>query len=663
MADTLESLEIEVKHSASGADAEINKLADSIRGLSASLNGVPSKLRKLVEVMNAVKGNMNVTINDNSTSQTAGTINNIQQAAQRAGKATQEASKGIKALHKEASKSKTPLDNLVSSLKRIAFYRMIRSVIKAITQALQEGLQNAYAFSQGITTEGHRFSSALDSMSSSGLKMKNQLGSAFIALLTAIAPIVNTIISLITRLADALSQFFSVFTGGTYLKAVDVPAKWADGATGAAKAAKEWKNQLLGFDEINRLEAPSDNGGGGGASAIDPSAMFVDTPIDGIFAKIRDKWLELVNELDFEPLKRAWGELEAVVSRFAEIVERRIGFVWETYLKPLAHWTIEKGLPLVIEDLAKAFGLVLDVLEDLEPFINLFEEKVVVPMMNWDLARIEEGLKALGEIIDKVNGLVNGDISFDEFFDGLGEDLLKLTGWLNPIQAIANAISDWVSKKLSGLVDGMKEQLGFSKQAWDEYVESLSGNWENIRASAVEKWGEISSTLSQKWNEIRDGFKKTWDDIVNWLHGAWDKLETWWSGRSLPSWHISLPHISIDWQEAGELAKFFGFTRVPSLRVDWYATGGFPEDGLFMANHGELVGKFSNGRTAVANNEQIVEGIKQGVIEAILTAGNVDNGGNHTTIIDINGREFFRATYNDQKAVAKERGISLIANG
>ena len=72
---------------------------------------------------------------------------------------------------------------------------------------------------------------------------------------------------------------------------------------------------------------------------------------------------------------------------------------------------------------------------------------------------------------------------------------------------------------------------------------------------------------------------------------------------------------------------------------------------------------FSNGRTAVANNEQIVEGIKQGVIEAILTAGNVDNGGNHTVTIDINGREFFRATYNDQKAVAKERGISLIANG
>ena len=36
-----------------------------------------------------------------------------------------------------------------------------------------------------------------------------------------------------------------------------------------------------------------------------------------------------------------------------------------------------------------------------------------------------------------------------------------------------------------------------------------------------------------------------------------------------------------------------------------------------MANHNELVGQFSNGKTAVANNEQIVSGIKLGVREAV----------------------------------------------
>lgn len=51
-----------------------------------------------------------------------------------------------------------------------------------------------------------------------------------------------------------------------------------------------------------------------------------------------------------------------------------------------------------------------------------------------------------------------------------------------------------------------------------------------------------------------------------------------------------------------------------------YTGGGFPEDGVFMANHEEMVGRFSNGRTAVANNDQIVDGISRGVYEAMIKA-------------------------------------------
>lgn len=57
-------------------------------------------------------------------------------------------------------------------------------------------------------------------------------------------------------------------------------------------------------------------------------------------------------------------------------------------------------------------------------------------------------------------------------------------------------------------------------------------------------------------------------------------------------------------QKAGEIKAF--------------ATGGFPEDGLFFANHNELVGKFSNGNTAVANNEQILTGIENATARGIL---------------------------------------------
>lgn len=73
------------------------------------------------------------------------------------------------------------------------------------------------------------------------------------------------------------------------------------------------------------------------------------------------------------------------------------------------------------------------------------------------------------------------------------------------------------------------------------------------------------------------------------------------------------------------------------LGLSTYATGGFPEDGLFFANHSELVGKFSNGKTAVANNEQIVEGIKRGVSEAMSESGGSDGGTWVIQIVDTDG--------------------------
>lgn len=50
-----------------------------------------------------------------------------------------------------------------------------------------------------------------------------------------------------------------------------------------------------------------------------------------------------------------------------------------------------------------------------------------------------------------------------------------------------------------------------------------------------------------------------------------------------------------------------------TVNIGAYATGGFPEDGWFRASHGEMIGQFDNGQSVVANNNQIVTGISQGV--------------------------------------------------
>lgn len=55
-------------------------------------------------------------------------------------------------------------------------------------------------------------------------------------------------------------------------------------------------------------------------------------------------------------------------------------------------------------------------------------------------------------------------------------------------------------------------------------------------------------------------------------------------------------------------------------KLPTYSTGGFPEDGLFIANHGELVGKFNNGKTAVANNDQITTAFAQAITNTLAPA-------------------------------------------
>ena len=222
MADTLESLELEVKFKSSAAAAEIRKVANSINKLSTAAKG-----------------------------------------------------------------AKTPMQKLTSSIGRIAFYRAIRSAIKAVTQAFQEGFEAAYQFSSGIAGEGNRFAKAVDNVKSAASSMRGQLGSAFISLYAAVAPIIIAIINLITQLADKISQLFSAFTGRTYLKAQATASGLADSMAGGAKAAKEWKNQLMGFDEINKLEAPGDTGGGGSGGAGSPFS-FEDTPLEDWAMKIHD---------------------------------------------------------------------------------------------------------------------------------------------------------------------------------------------------------------------------------------------------------------------------------------------------------------------------------------------------------------------------------------
>lgn len=531
-------------------------------------------------------------------------------AAAYAAKANDSLSASFKRLASAALKPLAPLKSFISSLKRIAFYRFIRSIIKAITQAFTEGLKNAYAFSHGISTEGHRFSQALDSMSSAGLKMKNQLGSVFISLLTAIMPIILKLISLITKVADALSQLFSAFTGGTYLKAKDVFKEWGDTAENGAKAAKEWKNQILGFDEINRLEAPDNGSGSGGASGLNPSDMFEDSPLDDWAKKIHDSlamietvaggfMLGLGCILLFSGANIPLGL--GLIAAGALAIRAGLQENWNSVDPKLA--STLSNIMAIIGGALLAIGVVL-----------LF----ACPAFSWlGLGLVVAGAAALATSVA---------VNWNTMPDKVGSVLKTI------MTAVGGAL---VAIGLLLVLTGAGIPLGIGL----------------ILAGAV----TLATAVGIDWNGVTETIGRALDKICGW----WGRVED--AIRGAIAWlEDFIAKFRQSKEDFAANSSAFGI-----VDTGTYAAGGgiFSEGEMFIAREAgpEMVGTIG-GHTAVANNDQIVAAIEGGVFRAMsaVMSNSGGNSGGQVAVLNINGREFARAIYADSKYVANEYGTSLI---
>lgn len=124
--------------------------------------------------------------------------------------------------------------------------------------------------------------------------------------------------------------------------------------------------------------------------------------------------------------------------------------------------------------------------------------------------------------------------------------------------------------------------------------------------------------------------------------------------------HISFRGLSV---LGKEVVPAFNARLVNIPHVPTFADGGFVDEGqLFIARESgaEMVGNIGR-KTAVANNDQIVESVSQGVYEAVQRA----NGENYasgnrpiTVIVQMNGKELFRQMVDENNAAIRATGFS-----
>lgn len=676
------------------------------------------------------------------------------------------------------------IKQILSTFGRIAFYRAVRSAIKYVTDALQQGTENAYWYSKKFGDVTKYISQAYDQMSSSNFKMSNQLGAAWSTLIATIEPIIIQIINLVTKAAEAVTQFFAVLGGKTvYMKAIDYSKDWADETEKGNKAAKEWKNQLLGFDEINRLEAPSDNSGSGNADKYkDYENMFEEADVSGFFKKIREmidsnqwgelgtmlgkKFNQLLDSIDFagwgkkvgkgiqnaidlaynflgeNPFGKIGNKIAVALNNLGDQINfeqlgrtaRRIRLaLWNMLYGAVTTLNWKEWAKRISDYIIGSLNELADWLSGLKPseiakalsnffgnvkYTEIKDSLVSVVQNAWRLLvetkdlflQTETGKKIITKLTEFFGGMTWEDVSkkikekltavwtfvtdrFDEIWPPESRENFKkaaigtlnnlLQGAISSIdfEALKNVLGfkigsavfgeEWGKKHYgygeyagSELIQGMIYGTGVEapkyRNTFEAYVsepttESLDSLLAAVQANSDAMYGEIdesfkdcgqsASDLSYEFANLKGDIETESNSMKNSVNSvassfgslvgegtsAFSSLATAAITAANPviGSLLSIRNAAVEtwsWLRNVFVAEqHLGGTTISgnyggSHYSGKFASGGFPEDGFFYANHGELVGQFSNGKTAVANNEQIVDGIRQGVFEAVLAA-------------------------------------------
>lgn len=293
----------------------------------------------------------------------------------------------------------------------------------------------------------------------------------------------------------------------------------------------------------------------------------------------------------------------------------------------------------------------------IEPIVNFFQG------FKTRVKQIFEGLWIIVQAIwITVSGWFNDNVITPvvNFFQGLWE---KVSGffkqlWEN-VKSVWSSVSDWFNQNVITPVRQRFESVcekvgGFFTNLWNNIksVWNAVSNWFNTNVvqpllGVFEGlWSGVKSGMVNAMNAVIGGIESAINFIVggiNKIIGGFNKVVSW-----------AAKVADADWG---------GVDLVPTVqlnRIQGFSTGGFPEDGLFFANHGEMVGQFSNGKTAVANNSQIVEGIKAGVKSAVsealtpyLSQIAQNTSGNSGIKVELDGKVIYDSTVKQWKNEAR----------
>lgn len=426
---------------------------------------------------------------------------------------------------KATKENNTFLAQLVRSVKNITFYRIVRGVIKSITNAAKESA-NAMAiwsqqFDTGSTGAIASFNDNISSIASNLLFARNAIMAAVEPIISALTPAFNMLASAIANAFNMLSHFLSALTGRSfYNKAIKNNVNYANSLKSGSKAQKAF---LAGFDELEVVQS-SQGGGAGATLGVDPSAMWER-------AEIESSMNDLV-----EPFRAALDRMRAIWDKHSEGLKSAASNLWQSIgnLAKMVDTSFFDNFFGEGRIGALLFNDALTLLEDTMNDLSIVINNIIAPFASGFIQGFSDAAtviykfirEALGPVYDKIQDIFG-------FIDEHGDTISKISEKIGYVAGvIAAVIAAIMAAKVAisavtVVIGVLTNPVGLVIAAIAALIAifvNLYDESEEFRnfVDGIIQWAQeiipgIIQGIQNAWAGFKQWWKEKWNSVIEWF--------------------------------------------------------------------------------------------------------------------------------------------------
>lgn len=426
---------------------------------------------------------------------------------------------------KATKENNTLLAQLVRSVKNITFYRIVRGVIKSITNAAKESA-NAMAiwsqqFDTGATGAIASFNDNISSIASNLLFARNAIMAAVEPIISALTPAFNMLASAIANAFNMLSHFLSALTGRSfYNKAIKNNVNYANSLKSGSKAQKAF---LAGFDELEVVQS-SQGGGAGGTLGVDPSAMWERSEVEDSMKSLT------------EPFRAALDRMRAIWDEHSEGLKSAASNLWQSIgnLAKTADTSFFENFFGEGRIGALLFNDALTLLEDTMNDLSIVINNIIAPFASGFIQGFSDAAtviykfirEALGPVYDKIQDVFG-------FIDEHGDTISKISEKIGYVAGVIAAVIAAITaakvaiSAVTVVIGVLTNPVGLVITAIAALIAifvNLYDESEEFRnfVDGIIQWAQeiipgIIQGIQDAWAGFKQWWKEKWNSVIDWF--------------------------------------------------------------------------------------------------------------------------------------------------